>query len=192
MSLGILLPCSATKRRFPQPAFMPDAPTSRPFIQVYTGALWTLASAYHMGDVVAALSAKYGVLMPGELIAAYNTELTEESAAKLGADQAQADKFERLCKNFGQVVVFGSVLYRSVVSSGWLASKSHLRDKVFLLGGSYFEQTRVLKELASQWSVFSNPKYKERLRQLVDTVEKNRGRRRERGLLLPHFFEDRS
>ena len=175
MSLGILLPCSRKKRPFPQPAsFMPDPPTSGRFIEVYCGALWTLARLYHMGDVVAAISAKYGVLMPGELIEAYNEQLTEESAAKLGADHTQADKFDSLCGNFGQVVVFGSVLYRSVVSTGWLASKSHLRDKVLLLGGSYFEQTRVLKELASQWTVFSNPKNKERLRQLVDTVEKNR------------------
>jgi hypothetical protein len=130
--------CSAVKRTV-------DTPT--PFVDVYDGPIWQQVRKHWPSSHIAVLSAKHGLLRPGEKIEPYDVQMTEQRLLEIIHDEKQLHEFADLVREYGKVIVVGGELYKLFALYFTSILYPELGDRVHFACGTYLQQRGALGTL---------------------------------------------
>jgi hypothetical protein len=142
----LILSCSETKK----------APTTRraPFADVYDGPMWRQVKShgYPLSNV-AAISALYGFLDPGDKIELYNVKMDEEHCRRIIGEGDHIHRLAEAIRKAGGAHVFGGELYKEIVRAA-IRYRPELGELVTFASGSFLEQRQQLTAFLCRDSEF--------------------------------------
>lgn len=133
----LILSCSDVKLPLAQHAFAP-------FAEVYNGPMWlqVKASSFPL-DQVAAISALYGFLEPGDRIETYDRKMDEKAMQRMCSTSNHVWRLARAAEKAGGAHVFGSQLYQELART---ALRIEPGLPITFASGSYLQQRKQLGE----------------------------------------------
>lgn len=133
----LVLSCSATK--------FPVAPSDRvPFTSLYDGPMWRqVRSSGFALDRVAAVSALYGFLGPGDKVYNYDREIDEKISRRICHESDHVSRFAKLVGDAGDVLLIGGALYQELghTAERW---RPELAGRITYGQGSFLRQRKQL------------------------------------------------
>lgn len=135
----LVLSCSEVKRPVDPRAWVP-------FTELYDGPMWRqVRVAGFPFASVAALSAAYGFLAPGETLQWYDCKMDEKRSARFCSQGNDVARLAQAIRGAGSAFVVGGHLYQAIARRA-IAREAELAELVTFAAGSYLQQRKQLGE----------------------------------------------
>jgi len=133
----LILSCSQDKH---------ESDTPLPFIDVYCGPIWQqVRKSGYPETSIAAISALYGFLPPGQLIRSYDMKMDDERAHAISHTSNHVWHLAKTIEAAGTAYVVGGKFYQQIART---AEREYpeLQGRVTFATGSYLQQRKQLNQ----------------------------------------------